>query len=150
MKRKTGKRILFAIVYAAAFAVNVGHFAWSWDVKAWHAAITAVYAAVCVWFLFSERTDRTHMRLEMIAGALTAVTGIVALLIRASGFSFLTVPGVLLAGVFVTPLYGLRGLIPDYDAVYAVIILLGAVWFAAALRFFRKTEEKGETSCNLP
>lgn len=150
MKRKTGKWIFFAVVYAAAFAVNVGHFTWGWSVKPWHIAATAVYAAACVWFLFSERADRKHMRREMLAGALTALTGIVAVLIRASGFSFLTVPGVLLAGIFVTPLYGIRGLIPDYDAIYAAIILLGIVWFAAALWFFRKAEEKGESPCSLP
>lgn len=150
MKRKAAKWILRAVVYAAAFAVNVGVFAWGWSAKPMHMAATAVYAVVCVWVFLSGRTDRRCMRAEMTAGLLTMAAGVLAVLVRAAGLSVLTIPAVLLAGVAVTPLYGLWGLIPDYDAVYWAVILLGALWSAAAWWFFRRAGGKGENVCSLP
>ena len=149
VKRKAAKWILWAVVYAVAFAVNLGVFAWGWSAKPVHMAVTTVYAMACVWFFLSGRNDRACMKAEMIAGLLTAAAGVLAVLVRAAGLSVLTIPAVLLAGAAVTPLYGLRGVIPDYDVVYCVVILLGAAWFSAALWFFRRAEGKGENACSL-
>jgi len=121
---KYGKWLALAGAYVAAFAANVGYFWWSWKIGAWQTAATAVYLVACSAVFWAVRKQREHMWRGMLLGGLTAAAGCVGLLIR-MGLTALTLPGLLLAGVFVTPLYGLLGWLPDFDAAYAFTAALG-------------------------
>lgn len=136
--------LVLAVVYAAAFAANLGHFWWTWeDVGALQTGTTAVYLAVCVGLFLQRRNHPACMRWAVQLSGLTAVAGGLGLLVRIGGptTSFLMLPALLLAGVFVTPLYGLLGLIPDFDLCYAAVAVLGLVWLAWGL-YVRKDEAK--------
>ena len=120
--------------YAAAFAANAGHFAWSYPVGWLQIAASAAYAAVWILCLFFCRRSEAWMRAITIMGVAMAVGGLLGLLVRALGSAGLTIPALLLAGLTVTPLYGLLSLLPDYDLFYLAAAVLGAgVCILAAL-----------------
>ena len=125
--------------YAAAFATNVGYFWWSWEVGALQTTATMLYLAVCVGVFCSMRKNRKHMKRAMLFSAMTAAAGCAGLLIR-MGLTSLTLPGVLLAGVFVTPLYGLTGRLSDFDVGYAAVAVWGLAWLAVS-RYFRNRSD---------
>jgi len=131
------KRIwfLFAAAFASAFAANLGHFWWSWDVGALQILSSILYLTVCVFLFCRNRRNVSCTRWAVWLSALTVAAGVLSLLVRSGGpqVSFLMIPALLLAGVFVTPLYGLLGLLSDFDLCYIVTAALGLVWFLWAL-----------------
>lgn len=135
---------ILVVTYVAAFAANLGHFWWSRDIGFLQVVTAGLYTAACIWALCTKRYSRTWMRAEMIAGGLTAAAGAVALLVRA-GFTVLTLPALLLAGVFVTPLYGLLGLLQDFDWVYGAVAATGLLWWLAACRLWRRSRFESKT-----
>ena len=132
---KYGKWILLVAAYTAAFAANVGYFWWSWEIGALQTAATVLYLAVCAGVFWMVRQHSKHMKRAMVCSALTAAAGGIGLLIRV-GLTELTLPGILLAGVFVTPLYGLTGWFSDFDAGYAAVAVWGLAWMLVS-RYFR-------------
>lgn len=134
------KWVVRLAAYGSAFAANVGYFWWSWDVGLLQAAAAGLYAAVCIWFLWSGRRKRPLMRTEMLLGGLTAAAGLMGLLTRA-GLTWLTLPALLLSGVFITPLYGFMGLVPDYDVGYGAVVILGLLWMLAGWYFWKRQNE---------
>lgn len=118
--------LLLAVSYAAAFAANVGHFAWSYPVGWLQITASTVYAAVGICCLIYSRRSERWMRAATIMGAAMAAGGLLGLLVRALGSAGLTIPALLLAGLTVTPLYGLLSLLPDYDLFYLAAAVLGA------------------------
>ena len=145
MKCKWAWLVLIA-VYAAAFAANVGHFAWSYPVGAVQILASAVYAAVWIWFVITGRRDRTRLRVSLFTGVLTAVGGVLGLMVRTWGSAGLSLPALAAAGLTVTPLYGLLSLIGDYDLFYLAAAASGAVWTAVSLRLKKSwAKETSET-----
>lgn len=136
---KHGKWILLITAYVAAFAANVGYFWWTYEIGALQTAATVLYLAVCVGVFWVVRQNRKHMKRAMLFSALTAATGGIGLLIRA-GLTELTLPGVLLAGVFVTPLYGLTGWLSDFDAGYAAVAVWGVAWLLVSYYFRNRSK----------
>ncbi|MBE6995512.1 MAG: hypothetical protein E7429_02095 [Ruminococcaceae bacterium] len=127
--------LLMAAVYAAVFAANLGHFWWSWDVGALQILSSVLYLSVCVLLFYRKRKNVSCVRWAVRLSALTVAAGVLSLLVRSGGpeASFLMLPALLLAGVFVTPLYGLLGLLSDFDLCYAATAALGVVWLLWAL-----------------
>ena len=135
---------LFAAAYASAFVANLGHFWWSWDVGALQILSTILYLTVCVFLFCRNRRNVSCTRWAVWLSALTVAAGVLSLLVRFGGpqVSFLMIPAILLAGVFVTPLYGLMSLLSDSDLCYAAVTALGFVWLLWALYLKRNTVPK--------
>ena len=141
MKQMRWKWIVLAVTYGAAFAANVGYFWWSWNVGFLQTAATVLYLAAGIGIFWTERSSERCMHATMVLSALTLAAGLIGVLIRGALMTSLMLPGILLAGVFVTPLYGLLGRLPDFDSCYAVTAALG---FAGVLatRYFRNLLKK--------
>ena len=129
---------LLLVSYVAAFAVNVGYFAWSYPVGWLQVTTSALYAAVWMGCLFFGRGSRRLMRLAVIMGAAMAAGSLLGLLVRTLGSAGLTLPALLLSGLTVTPLYGLLSLIGDYDLFYLAAAVLGASVCVLAMLLRRK------------
>lgn len=129
---------LLLVSYGAAFAANVGHFAWSYPVRWLQVTTSALYAAVWMGCLFFGRGSRRLMRLAVIMGAAMAAGSLLGLLVRTLGSAGLTLPALLLSGLTVTPLYGLLSLIGDYDLFYLAAAVLGASVCVLAMLLRRK------------
>lgn len=127
------KWIVLIVAYAAAFAANVGHFAWSYDVGWLQILASIIYAATWIWFVCSGGTDGARLRGTVFAGGLTLAGGIFGLLARTFGNGLFTLLGLATAGLTATPLYGLLSLIGDYDLFYLAAAALGAVWMGLGL-----------------
>lgn len=96
---------------------------------------SVLYLAICALLFCRKRKSVACVRWAVRMSALTAAAGVLGLLVRAGGpeVSFLMLPSLLLAGVFVTPLYGLLGLLPDFDLCYGAVAVLGLFWLLWAL-----------------
>ncbi|MBE6963182.1 MAG: hypothetical protein E7443_01105 [Ruminococcaceae bacterium] len=138
---------LWTVAYAAAFTANLGYFWWSWDVGALQVLASTLYLAVCVLLFYRKRKNVFCMRWAVRLSVLTVAAGVLGLLVRVGGpeVSFLMLPALLLAGAFVTPLYGLLGFFPDFDLCYAAAAALGAAWFLWALYLKRSITRKNLT-----
>ena len=137
--------LLLAVIYAGAFAANVGYFAWSYDVGWLQIAASAVYAAAWIWLSVAERGNRrTWRRLSAFMSGTMTAAGILGLLVRTLGGTAFTIPALLTAGIAVTPLYGLLSLVGDYDLFYGVSALLGVVWLWAVRRQAKRQSADAE------
>ncbi len=137
---------LLLVGYGAAFAANVGHFAWSYPVGWPQVTTSALYAAVWMGCLIFGRSSGRLMRLAAIMGAAMATGSLLGLLVRTLGSAGLTLPALILSGLTVTPLYGLLSLIGDYDLFYLAAAVLGAGVCALAMLFRRKANTREEKS----
>lgn len=135
---------LLLVSYGAAFAVNVGYFAWSYPVGWPQVTTSALYGAVWIGCLIFGRGSRRLMRLTMIMGAAMAAGSLLGLLVRTLGSAGLTLPALILSGLTVTPLYGLLSLIGDYDLFYLAAAALGAGVCALAKLFRCKINAREE------
>lgn len=133
---------LLLVAYLGAFAANVGHFAWSYDVEWLQVSASAGYMIAWGWFLASGCRDRKRLKAICLAGVLTAAGGVLGLLARTFGSGILTILGLLSAGLTITPLYGLLSLIGDYDLFYLAAAVLGVVWLVFGVWLKGKVTEK--------
>ena len=125
--------IVLILLYAVAFASNLGSFAWSYGVG-WSEFLASVcYASAWMFFFGTGRNERKKMHFSAVVGAVTMVGGVLGVLVRTFPRARLTLPALLTAGLTVTPLYGLLGLIGDFDIFYLAAALLGSVWFGISL-----------------
>ena len=137
---KYGKWILLAAAYAAAFAANVGHFAWGYEIG-WIQILTSVlYAAVWIWFTVTGRGDETRLRVAVFAGGVTAAGGIFGLLARTFGSGLFTLLGLATAGLTATPLYGLLRPLANFDLFYLTVAVLGVLWVLICRRLQSRKE----------
>lgn len=115
------KRWIVLLAYAAAAAVNAGDFWWGNPAGLPQMAASLTYIGVFGWWAFGNRRSGRWLK---IAGGLTASAGVISLLTRA-GADWLMLPSLLLAGITVTPLYGVLGLLSNFDRIYAMAALIG-------------------------
>ena len=127
-----------AAIYGIAFVGNVGCFTFSFSPKGLQIAASAIYSFTWICVLVFGHCKGRYLKVSMIVSALTTAGGMFGLLARALGSGLLTAVGLLTAGVFVTPLYGLLGLIKDYDLLYLVALIVGALWFAISYGLKRR------------
>ena len=137
---------LLLVSYGAAFAANVGHFAWSYPVGWLQITASALYVAVWIWCLIFGCSSRRLTRLAVIMGAAMAAGSLLGLLVRTWGSAGLTFPALILSGLTVTPLYGLLSLIGDYDLFYLAAAVMGTGVCALAMLFRHKTNKR-EKNC---
>ena len=128
MKHKWLPWSVLLVVYAGAFAANVGHFAWSYNTGWLQISASVGYVIIWSWFLVSGYRNQRRLRASLVAGMLTTVGGVLGLLARSFGSGILTILGVMFAGPTITPLYGLLSFIEDYDLFYLAAAAFGAVW----------------------
>ena len=126
------KWLVPAAAYVLAFASNIGCFWWTWDIGVLQVITSMLYIGMGVWFFWSGGASKKRLQTAVWIGGLTIAAGIVALFVR-WGMTWLTIPALLLAGVAVTPLYGVSGLISDFDWGYGMVILVGTVWLFGSL-----------------
>jgi len=131
---------LLLVSYATAFAANVGYFAWSYPVGWLQITASAFYVVMWIGWLIFGRSSGRLMRVAVIIGAAMVAGSLLGLLVRTLGSAGLTLPALILAGLTVTPLYGLLSLIGDYDIFYLAAAALGAGICVFAMRFRRKTK----------
>lgn len=62
MKRKWLPWLVLIVAYIAAFAANVGHFAWGYEIGWAQVSTSVLYAAAWIWFVVSGRNNK--MRLQ--------------------------------------------------------------------------------------
>lgn len=138
MKRKWLPWLVLVVAYGTAFAANVGHFAWGYEIGWLQVSASALYAVVWSWFVISDRTDKSRLQVAAVVGGLTTAGGVFGLLARSFGSGLFTLLGLATAGLTATPLYGLLRPLADYDLFYLAVALLGAGFCALALWWKRR------------
>jgi len=137
--KRTVPWIVLILMYIVAFVVNVGSFAWSYDVGWLEFLASVFYASAWMFFFGTGRHEQNKMRFSSIVGAVTMVGGVLGVLVRTFPSARLTLPALLTAGLTVTPLYGLLGLIGDFDIFYLAAALLGSVWLGISLLQWKRS-----------
>ena len=138
MKRKWLPWLVLIVAYIAAFAANVGHFAWGYEIGWAQVSTSVLYAAAWIWFVVSGRNNKMRLQAAVVVGGLTAAGGVLGLLARSLGSGLFTILGLATAGLTATPLYGLLRPLADYDLFYLAVALLGAGFCALALWWKRR------------
>ena len=114
--------------YVIACAANFEAFFWGDHPRGVEqVASTAFYVLASLNYLVVTRKQNTCVLFSAYAGVGLAVSGVFAVLAR-NAFDILSVPGALLAVVFVCPLYAVRNIISDWDVFYIVLMMAGGLW----------------------
>ena len=134
--------VVLLVAYAAAFAANVGHFAWGYEIGWIQISTSVLYAAAWIWFVVSGRTDKALLQAAVVVGGLTAAGGVFGLLARSFGSGLFTLLGLATAGLTATPLYGLLRPLADYDLFYLAAAVLGTGWMIVSLLLKKSAVQK--------
>ena len=110
---------------------------------------TICYAAVSVCYLFSARKHRGCILFSAFGGGGLLLAGGLAVLAR-SCWEILSIPAALLVTVFITPLYGARAVLQDWDMLYAAMMAIGGAWLVVSLLIFRRNGKDSAKKEEMP
>ena len=110
---------------------------------------TICYAAVSVCYLFSTRKHRGCILFSAFGGGGLLLAGGFAVLAR-SCWEILSIPAALLVTVFITPLYGARAVLQDWDMLYAAMMVIGGAWLVVSLLIFRRNGKDSAKKEEMP
>jgi len=149
MKPKEMTLILIG-VYLLAVILNFEGIFWG-DVPRNRIQIMATicYAAVSVCYLFSTRKHRGCILFSAFGGGGLLLAGGLAVLTR-SCWEILSIPAALFVTIFITPLYGARAVLQDWDMLYAAMAAMGGAWLAVSLLIFRGNEKYSAKREEMP
>lgn len=123
--------------YVIAFAANFEAFFWG-DPPAGAAQVVATmfYILISLCYFVVTRKQNACVLFSAYAGVGLALSGVFAVLAR-NVFDILSVPGALLAVVFVCPLYAVRNIISDWDVFYIALMAAGGLWSVVHFVIYR-------------